>query len=126
MMIRIGTNEKFMLEYCIICRYSRTVGLPYQYCGIPHAIDEFLTFLTVTLRPLLTVDPNQNPKTYFWIVFFLKLDHKLDHPLPPCCNKNDENFWLRPHIDPSVCTLLSCHFSLATVCLFLCFIAGDK
>ena len=23
----------------------------------------------VSIRPLLTVDPNQNPKTYFWIGF---------------------------------------------------------
>ena len=60
-----------MLEYYILCRYSRTVaGLPYQYYGIPHAIDEFLTFFTVTLQPLLSVDPIQNPKTYFWIGFY--------------------------------------------------------
>ena len=55
-----------MLEYCIICRYSRTVGLPYQYCGIPHAIDEFLTFLTVNLRLLkkllTTVSPSKTPR----------------------------------------------------------------
>ena len=78
-----------MLEYCILCRYSRTVGLPYQYCGIPHAIDEFLTFLTVTLRPLLTVDPNQNPKTYFWIGFgFGQLTQKRCYRFlgnPKCC-----------------------------------------
>ena len=78
-----------MLEYCIICRYSRTVGLPYQYCGIPNAIDKFLLFLTVTLWPLLTVDPNQNPKTFFWIGFgFGQLTKKRCYRFlgnPKCC-----------------------------------------
>ena len=48
-------------------RYQVPVQVPVYNCKC--VVDEILLNQRVIIRPLLTIDPNQNPKTYFWIGF---------------------------------------------------------